>query len=199
MPSVRHVLSLSSGLFALIWLAAAPATAEDAEEHVLGSPDAPVTIIEYASMSCPHCAAFHTEGLPWLKENYIDTGKVRLVFRDFPHNEMALLGAVVAHCAGPDRYFAFVDTIFKNQKKWAFGDDPVGTLAKLARARGMGKETFDACLADEAIQEKILQTRLDAHETYKISSIPSFIINGELLTGNPTPEILDEHIAKAMN
>jgi hypothetical protein len=105
------------GLWVAIWLplVTVGAFAAEPSEQTLGDPDAPVTIIEYASLTCPHCAQFHNEVLPDLKERYIETGKVQLIYRDFPLDERALMAAALAHCAGPDRYFGFLDVLFETQ------------------------------------------------------------------------------------
>ena len=181
----------------LIAGAAAPVWAGEAEDRALGDPDAPVTIIEYASMSCPHCAAFHKNMMPWLKETYIETGKVRFVFRDFPLNGPAVWGAMTARCAKPDRYFAFLDMLFAKQKDWAFAEDPQAVLAKLARVGGIGKNAFDKCMADQVLQDQIVQSRADAVERYNIRSTPSFIIDGKTVSGGLNEEKLTKLIEEA--
>jgi protein-disulfide isomerase len=181
----------------LIAGAASPVWAGEAEDRALGDPDAPVTIIEYASMSCSHCAAFHKNMLPWLKETYIETGKVRFVFRDFPLNGPAVWGAMTARCAKPDRYFAFLDMLFAKQKDWAFAEDPQAALAKLARVGGIGKNAFDKCMADQVLQDQIVQSRADAVERYNIRSTPSFIIDGKTVSGGLNEEKLTKLIEEA--
>jgi protein-disulfide isomerase len=152
-------------------------------EHVLGDPAAPVTIIEYSSLTCPHCAAFHTDTLPALKERFIDTGQVKLIARDFPLDQNALNAAVIAHCAGPDRYFAFLDALFASQSRWARSEDPTESLIQLAGLGGLPRDKAEACLASETMQDAVLQSRLDGQEEFQISSTPSFIINGEMMAG----------------
>ncbi len=152
-------------------------------EQVLGDPAAPVTIIEYSSLTCPHCAAFHTDTLPALKERFIDTGQVKLIARDFPLDQNALNAAVIAHCAGPDRYFAFLDALFASQSRWARSENPTESLIQLAGLGGLPRDKAEACLASEAMQDAVLQSRLDGQEEFQISSTPSFIINGEMMTG----------------
>jgi protein-disulfide isomerase len=153
-------------------------------ERVLGDPDAPVTIIEYSSLTCPHCAAFHADTLPTLKERYIDTGQAKLVFRDFPLDQNALNAAVIAHCAGEDRYFAFLEAMFASQERWARSANPTESLLQLAGLGGMPREQAEACLADEAMVDAVLKKRLDGQEEFAIASTPSFIINGEMVSGN---------------
>jgi protein-disulfide isomerase len=153
-------------------------------ERVLGDAEAPVTIIEYSSLTCPHCAAFHTDTLPALKERFVDTGQAKIVYRDFPLDQNALNAAVLAHCAGPERYFAFLEAMFASQPRWAQSDDPTESLIQLAGLGGLPRDEAEACLASEEMQNAVLQVRLDGQEEYEISSTPSFIINGEMMTGN---------------
>lgn len=158
---------------------AGKAQAPSSKEPSLGDPNAPVTMIEYFSLTCPHCASFHKNTLPALKERYIDTGKVRLVLRDFPLDEAALKAAVVAHCAGPERYPSFVDVFLKQQPNWARANDPVQALKQLAKLGGLGEAQVDACLADQELEKKVLQTSLDAQQNFNVRSTPTFIVNGK--------------------
>ena len=153
------------------------------EDNILGSADAPVTIIEYASLTCPHCAKFHNTTLPTLKSDWIDTGKVRLVYRDFPLDGAALGAAVVAHCAPADRYFGMIALFFERQNEWAVADEWRDRLTKLAGIAGMDKAAVDACLADEARKNAIVKRAEDAQAKYAVNSTPSFIINGRKLSG----------------
>ena len=160
--------------------------AAEVVEGVVGDAAAPVTMIEYSSLTCPHCAAFHEQTLPGLKERYIDTGKVRLVIRDFPLDQNALRAAVIAHCAGPERYPAFVDVFFAQQESWATAEDPVRALKQLAKLGGLGEAEIDACLADRSMEEAILQMRLAGQQQFDIRSTPTFIIEGKAYPGNRT-------------
>ena len=153
-------------------------------ERVLGDPDAPVTIIEYSSLTCPHCAAFHTGTLPAIKERYIETGQAKIVYRDFPLDQNALNAAVIAHCAGEDRYFAFLEAMFASQDRWARSSNPTESLIQLAGLGGMPREQAEACLADDAMLDAVLQMRLDGQAEFDIASTPSFVINGQLVSGN---------------
>lgn len=154
-----------------------------AEDKILGNPDAPVTIIEYASLTCPHCAHFHTETLPQLKSDWIDTGKARLVYRDFPLDGAALAAAAIAHCAPPDRYFPIVGLFFERQSEWAVEGEWRERLTHLAGIAGMDRAAVDACLADEARKNAIVQRAEAAQATYAIDSTPTFIVNGRKLSG----------------
>lgn len=153
------------------------------DETFLGRADAPVTIVEYASMTCPHCAQFHNTVLPAIKSEYIDKGHVRLVYRDFPLDNLALTAAVVARCSGSDRYFPFVDTLYKTQNNWARDRNPMVALSRIARLGGMSQADFEGCLKDQKITEKVLAQRLDADKTYGVRSTPTIIVNGDLYRG----------------
>jgi protein-disulfide isomerase len=180
-----HLSPLRLALALLLVLVLPPAArAADLGEPSIRDPAAPVTIIEYSSMTCPHCAAFHANTLPELKERYIDAGKVRLVLRDFPLDQNALRASMIAHCAGEDRYPQFVEVFFAQQASWARANDPVQALKQLAQLGGLSADKVDACLADKALEEAILQARLDGQEKYDIKSTPSFIIDGKTYSGD---------------
>jgi len=158
---------------------AAPA-AEDPlyAERVLGSPDAPVEIIEYSSLTCPHCANFHANILPELKREYIDTGRVKIVYRDFPFDRAALGAAMTARCMAPERYFPFLDGLFRTQGQWAGAQDPARALQQSARLAGLNEQQFNACLQNQQLADFILQRRLDAEQRFQVRSTPTFIFNG---------------------
>ena len=141
----RNFLIFASGaMFLGPALAGGARAAGNAEgDMVVGSDDAPVTIIEYASMTCPHCADFHLNTYGKLKEAYIDTGKVRLVFREFPLDGLALQASMLARCAGPKRFFAFIDVLFTQQAGWARASDPMSALARIGRLGGVGAKKFE--------------------------------------------------------
>lgn len=190
MSKLARRLALAGLLAALVPLAAAPLAAQTAPvtEGSLGDPAAPVTIIEYSSLTCPHCAAFQKETLPGLKTRYIDTGKVHFVMRDFPLDQIALRAAVIAHCAGPERYPAFVDVFFQQQASWIRAADPVQALKQLARLGGLGTEQADACLADKAMEDAVLKSRLEAQQKFEVKSTPTFIVNGKSYSGEKSVE-----------
>jgi protein-disulfide isomerase len=162
------------------------------DDRILGSPNAPITIVEYASMSCPHCAHFANDILPELKKKWIDTGKVRLVLRDFPLDKLALRAAMVQRCAPPDQFYAFADTFFADQEKWVTADDYKAALARLAELGGMSKSEFDACLKNSALETHILQERLVASKDLGVDATPTFFINGVKFAGEPTVAEFDK-------
>lgn len=153
------------------------------DDIVLGKPDAPITIFEYASLSCPHCAEFDKEILPQIKKDWIDTGKARLIFRDFPLNAQALHAAVLAHCAPADEFYPFVDLLFGNQDTWLRAEDIDAALGKLGVLGGVTPEKFAACQADKPLSDKILSAQLQASHDYDVSSTPTFFINGHKIEG----------------
>lgn len=180
----------------------APPSAESlltvtADDIVLGSPDAPVTIFEYASLTCPHCAHFTLDTLPRLKAEYIDTGKVKLVFRDFPLDTWALKASMLAHCAGPERFYGFLDVLFHNQPQWSRAEDPAAALAGIAKMGGMGSEAFERCMNDDALSQRISKTRFDAEKALTIQSTPTFFVNGEELVGSQPYEAFQAAIEKS--
>jgi protein-disulfide isomerase len=162
------------------------------DDRILGNPDAPVTIVEYASLTCPHCAHFENDVLPELKKKWIDTGKVKLVLRDYPLDEPALRAAMIARCAPPDRFYAYVDTFFAAQDKWMMARDYREALARLVKLGGMSKDEFDNCLNNTKLEDRIVEGRLIASKELDVNSTPTFFINGAKFTGAPTVEDFDK-------
>ena len=184
------------GLWTVVWmpLVLSESSAAEPQEQVLGDPHAPVTIIEYASLTCPHCAQFHNEVLPELKERYITPGKVRLIYRDFPLDQTALAAAALAHCAGPDRYFSMLDALFETQSNWARADDPIAALKRLGKLGGLTEQGMETCLADEELTDGILRERLAGQNEYDVGSTPTFIIDGKAYPGSRDVEEFGEII-----
>lgn len=161
-----------------------------ASDFVLGDKSAPVTMIEYASLSCPHCAAFTRESFEKLKTEFIDSGKVQFVFRNFPLNQAALSAAMFAACQAndnkadlPNRYYATIKALFKTQDSWAFDEKFSDKLEAIAKLDGMSSERFKSCVTDKALQEKILMARMEVAKVLQIKSAPSFFVNGEISEG----------------
>jgi protein-disulfide isomerase len=158
--------------------------ADAMSEKVMGDPAAKVTIIEYASLTCPHCAKFHKETLPRLKAEYIDTGKAKLIYRDFPLDQYALKASLLARCAPDGRFFAFLDVLFSEQERWARSEDPVAALTKIGQLGGLSQEAFDACASSEKLTNFVLQQRLTGQQEHSVDSTPTFIVNGKKLQGS---------------
>ena len=169
--------------------------AGDLAEQSIGNTEAPITIVEYASMTCIHCATFHNETSGHLKEKYIDKGLVRLVFREFPLDPLAYAGALLARCAGEGKYFPMLDLMYKQQRVWASADQPEIALLGVVRQAGFTKDTFDACLQDQTIYDALKQVRQRAAENFGVNSTPTFFINGKIQRGAMTPKQLDTELA----
>ena len=182
MRHVRHVLRLVL-LVALVWPAAATGSDDVLKERSLGAEDAPVTMIEFSSLTCPHCADFHAEILPKIKEQYITPGKLRLVYRDYPLDPLATAAAMLPHCVGPDRYFGLLEALFRSQSTWARSQEPAKELERLARFAGLSSAEFQACLNNRDLLQAIQQRADEARTEYNITSTPTFIINGRKIVG----------------
>jgi protein-disulfide isomerase len=216
---MRNILIVASGVVAVaaiaagVWFgtrpsspAAAPqAVAQAADkttllqvqpnDHVLGDPKAPITLIEYASLTCPHCAHFSVAVLPELKKKWIDTGKVKLIYRDFPLDQTALKAAQLAECAGKDKYFGVIDMIFETQPKWATASDPMAELGKSLRIAGMGDAEVKACLANDAVANGVVADYRSG-ETMGVNSTPTLFINGTEFKGARSVEEMDATFSK---
>lgn len=189
----RSLFALAALIVAAVALSPAPANAEAADkvtlpegysDRVLGDPNAPVTIYEYSSLTCPHCANFHIDTLPELKEQFIDTGKAKLVYRDFPLDNLSLAGHLLTRCAPEPVYFRLMDVLFAQQATWARADKPLDSLMQYARLAGMNDEAIDACFENEQLLKNIQSVQEQAQTLYGIQSTPSFVIDGKVLAGN---------------
>jgi protein-disulfide isomerase len=148
----------------------------------LGKADAPNTVIEYFSLNCPHCARFEADPFPKLKAEFVDTGKVKWVMRDYPLNDVALAAAMIAHCSG-DRYMAFVDAFFQTQQAWAGAKDPLGAIKITARIGGMDGPAVDKCLADNTMLTAINARATEGTEKLGVKATPTFFVNGDKVEG----------------
>ncbi len=162
-------------------------------ELTLGKEDAPVTIVEYASLTCGHCAAFHNTVFPKIKEKYVDSGQVRFVLREFPLDNLAAAASMLTRCAGGDKTYPLVEVLFKQQEQWAFAKgNPVPELFKVAKQAGFTQESFDKCLTDQKLLEQVTSIRSKAADKFGVSSTPTFFINGKRLQDAPTVEAFDK-------
>lgn len=175
-----------------------PAFAQEAEsaaevrEMSLGDPDAPVTVIEYASFTCPHCRNFHAESFDRLKEEFIDTGKVHFIYREVYFDRFGLWAGLLARCGGQERYFGLVDLIYENQSEWTSGEQPADiadNLRRLGRAAGLEDAQIEACLQDADKAQALVAEYQKNAEADGIRATPSFVIDGELYSNMPYDEL----------
>lgn len=153
----------------------------------LGKDDAPVTIVEYASLTCGHCAHFHETTFPALKEKYIDTGKARMIFREFPFDPRAEAGFMLARCSN-DNYFAMIDVLFKQQDNWAGVQDAKDALLQISKMAGFSQESFEACLTDQKLLDDVRAVQRRGAQDFGVDSTPTFFINGNMYKGARTIE-----------
>ena len=162
------------------------------DDMVLGDEKAPVTVIEYASMTCPHCAHFSETTFPEIKKRYIDTGKVRFIFREFPLDPLAMAASMLARCAGKDKYFPMIETLFQQQKDWVV-QRPLPALLAITKQAGFTQQTFEACLSDRKLQADLEAIR-QSGQKFGVNSTPSFFINGKIQRGGFDPAEMEKLI-----
>ena len=163
-------------------------------EMSLGDEKAPVTIIEYASMTCPHCANFHETTFLELKKKYIDTGKVRFIFREFPLDQLAAAAFMLARCGGKDRYFPMIETLFQQQRTWAV-PRPLQPLLAISKQAGFTEASFNECLKNQQILDGIEEVRQRGAQKFNVQSTPTFFVNGKLLRGSATLAEFEKEMA----
>jgi len=163
-------------------------------DEIQGQADAQVTIVEYASMTCPHCSHFHETTYPEMKKKYIDTGKVRFIFREFPLDPLAAAAAMLARCAGKDKFFPLIDAFFAQQKDWVV-QKPLQPMFAIAKQAGFTQQSFDECLANQQLLTGLEEQRTRATQKFNVNSTPTFFINGKTVRGALTPEELDKQVA----
>ena len=167
-------------------------------DMVMGAKDAPVTIVEYASATCPHCANFHKLDLPVIKKEYVDTGKVRFIYREFPLDQLALAAFMIARCAPKEKYFPIIDMLMKTQETWV--RNPREELLKIAKLAGMTEAQFDACLKNRKVALGITNMAREAERSFGVNSTPTLFINGRKAVGmhiNDLKKVIDEELKKA--
>jgi protein-disulfide isomerase len=165
-------------------------------DMALGPANATVTVTEFASMTCPHCAAFTEKVFPKIKSEYIDSGKIRFVFREFPLDVKAAAGSMLARCIAKDdasKYFAVVDMLFRQQNDWVL-KNTTETLIRIGKQAGLSQQQVEACLKDQALLDKIAADQKYANEVLKVNSTPTFFINGEMVKGEQSFEEFDKRI-----
>lgn len=202
--------ALSLGTYLALTGNPTPAVAEDLSdlmepssdnEKIMGNKDAPVAIVEYSSMTCPHCAAFHKDVLPEIKKKYIDTGKAKLIFREFPVSTQdlrSIAAFMLARCADDDKYFPLVDVLYRQQAQWARAENPIPILENIAKLAGFSQESFNACLKNQQVMDTVLAVRNKAAKDYGVSGTPTFFINGKKQVGNGSVEEFSKLIEGAM-
>ena len=155
-------------------------------EMSIGNKDAKVTIIEYMSMTCPHCARFQHDTFPGIKQKYVDTGKVRYILREFPLDPVAAAAIMLARCAPAEQYFPFVDVMFAQQQSWATADDKKSALLQMSKLAGFTQETFNACLTNQKLLDDVNAVREKAGKEYGVNATPTFFVNGSRYAGEMT-------------
>jgi protein-disulfide isomerase len=163
----------------------------------IGQENAPVTIVEYASMTCSHCAYFFRDVLPKIKERYVDTGKVRFILREFPLDPLAAGAFMLARCAGNDKYYPLVETLFQQFEKWVV-QNPIPPLLGIAKQAGFTQQSFEACLQNQTLLDGIDEVRKRGSQAFKIESTPTFFVNGERIVGalplDEFTKVIDKHL-----
>ena len=195
-------LALSGG-FGTMLRAQVEGAGVEIPDMVLGDENAPIEMIEYASFTCPHCARFHADVYPQLKADYIDTGKVKFIYREVYFDRFGLWGSMIARCAGPDKFFPFANVLYEEQREWAGSGDPavvIENLRKMAKLAGMTDETLDACMSDAEMAQSLVGWYQANAERDDVSSTPTFIIGGEKYSNMAYEEmktVLDEKLGDA--
>lgn len=160
------------------------AAASPLGDRVLGQADAPVVMVEYASATCPHCAEFHEKVLPLIKTEYIDTGKVRFIFREFPLDKLAMGAFMLARCVPDDKYFATIDMMFRRQQIWSKTGNPADELFRIMQLSGMDKTAFEACLKRADLSKAIFESSKKAAKDFGIKGTPAIFVNGQMIDGH---------------
>ena len=166
-------------------------TLEALQTKSLGNEDAPIKMLEFASLTCGHCAKFHNEVFPVIKEKYILTGKIYFTYKDFPLDKFALKASIISRCSGNDNYFKFLDVFYKKQSSWTRTKDPFKSLLKIAKIGGIKDEEIKVCVGNKSIEDGLLKDRLNSSKKYDITATPTLYFNGEKYKGDLTLEALE--------
>ncbi|MGP4803450.1 DsbA family protein [Agrobacterium tumefaciens] len=167
-------------------------------DRALGDPNAPVKIVEYMSMTCPHCAHFHNTVFDEIKKKYIDTGKVYFIIREFPFDPRAAAAFMLARCAPEQQYFPFVSMLFKQQQSWATAQDARAALLQMSKMAGFSQESFEACLTNQKLLDDVNATMQRGATEFGVNSTPTFIINGKKYSGDMSVETMSALIDKLL-
>ena len=174
-------------------------TIEALENKTLGKTDAPIKMIEFASLTCGHCARFHNEVMPSIKKKYIDTGKIFFTYKDFPLDKFALKASIISRCSGNEKFFSFLDVFYKKQSSWTRTQDPFKSLIKIAKVGGIKDEDIKVCVSNKSIEDGLLKDRLDSSKKFDITATPTIYLNGEKYNGDLTLEALEFKINSLLN
>lgn len=166
-------------------------TLEALQTKSMGNEDAPIKMLEFASLTCGHCAKFHNEVFPVIKEKYILTGKIYFTYKDFPLDKFALKASIISRCSGNDNYFKFLDVFYKKQSSWTRTKDPFKSLLKIAKIGGIKDEEIKVCVGNKSIEDGLLKERLNSSKKYDITATPTLYFNGEKYKGDLTLEAIE--------
>ena len=174
-------------------------TIEALEKKSFGNEDAKIKMLEFASLTCGHCAKFHNEVMPIIKENYIEKGLIHFTYKDFPLDKYALKATIIARCSGNKNFFNFLDVFYKKQKDWTRTQDPFKSLLKIAKFGGLKDEELKVCVGNKSIEDGVLKDRLKSSKDYDITATPTIYLNGEKYIGDLTIEALDSKLKSLLD
>ena len=174
-------------------------TIEALEKKSFGNEDAKIKMLEFASLTCGHCAKFHNEVMPIIKKNYIEKGLIHFTYKDFPLDKYALKATIIARCSGNKNFFNFLDVFYKKQKDWTRTQDPFKSLLKIAKFGGLKDEELKVCVGNKSIEDGVLKDRLKSSKDYDITATPTIYLNGEKYKGDLTIEALDSKLKSLLD
>tara|TARA_B100000579_G_C22596927_1_gene740765 strand:+ start:108 stop:716 length:609 start_codon:yes stop_codon:yes gene_type:complete len=174
-------------------------TIEALQDKKIGEKSAKIKMVEFASLTCGHCAKFHNEVFPRLQSEFIDTGKILFIYKDFPLDKFALKASVIARCSGNDKFFSFLKVLYSKQKDWTRTQDPFKSLLKIAKLGGLKNDEIKVCVGNKSIEDGILKQRLTSSKKYDIKATPTIYFNGEKYNGDLTYEALKLKIDSLLN